>query len=65
MTRSQKKKFYASKNALYDARAVANEFGTANMPAQPFMRVSLESQSSMVATRLGEILRQKIEQYRG
>lgn len=64
MTRSQKQKFYASKNSLYDARAVANEFGTANMSAHPFMRVSLESQSSMVATNLGEILKQKIEQYR-
>ena len=60
MSRSEKKKFYASKNRLYDARAVANEFGTANMNAKPFMRVSLESQSSMVATKLGELINQNI-----
>lgn len=64
MTKSERKKFYESKNRIYDARAVANEFGTANMSAKPFMRISLESQSSMVAAKLGEILRQKIEQYR-
>lgn len=64
MSRSEKQKFYASKNRLYDARAVANEFGTANMPAKPFMRISLESQASMVATKLGEILNQNILKYR-
>lgn len=64
MTRSEKKKLYASKNSIYDARAIAQEFGTANMPANPYMRVSLESQSAMIATRLGEILKQKIEKYR-
>ena len=64
MSRSEKKKFYASKNRLYDARAVANEFGTANMNAKPFMRVSLESQSSMVAKKLGEIINQNILKYR-
>ena len=64
MTRSEKQKVYASKNSLYDARAVANEFGTARMTAQPFMRVSLASQSPMVATKLGEILNQNILKYR-
>lgn len=64
MSKSQKQKFYASKNSLYDARAVANEFGTANMAGHPFMRTSLESQASNVANSLSEILKQKIEQYR-
>jgi len=64
MTRSEKKKLYASKNSIYDARAIAQEFGTANMAAKPYMRVSLESQSTQVASRLGEILKQKIEKYR-
>lgn len=64
MSKNEKRKFYASKNSLFDARAISNEFGTANMSANPFMRVSLENQSFMVTSRLGEILRQKIEQYR-
>ena len=64
MSRGEKKKFYASKGSLYDARAIANEFGTAKMAANPFMRVSLESQAALVATKLGEIIKQKIEKYR-
>ena len=64
MSRSEKQKFYASKNRISDARAVANEFGTANMPAKPYMRISLESQASMVATKLGEIINQNILKYR-
>lgn len=64
MSKVEKQKFYASKNSLYDARAVANEFGTAKMPAHPFMRTSLETQASNVATSLGEILKNKIEKYR-
>ena len=59
-----KKQFYAEQGLIYDARAIANEFGTAKMSANPFMRVSLESQAQLVAAKLGEILRQKIESYR-
>jgi HK97 gp10 family phage protein len=59
-----RKDFYASHNQLYDARAMFNEFGTAKMPANPFMRVSLENQAFTVTSKLGEILKQKIEQYR-
>lgn len=64
MSRKEKQKFYESKNRLYDARAVANEFGTANMSAKPFMRISLESQAASVATKLGEILNKNILKYR-
>jgi HK97 gp10 family phage protein len=64
LSRSERKRFYATQNTIYDARAVSNEFGTAKMAAQPFMRTSLESQASIVSASLGEILRQKIEQYR-
>lgn len=64
MSRSEKQKFYASKNRLYDARAIASEFGTANMSAKPFMRISLESQAANVATKLGEILNKNILKYR-
>lgn len=59
-----RKAFYESQNVFYDARAVAMEFGTKNVSARPFLRVSLESQSSMVSELLGMILKQKIEQYR-
>ena len=59
-----RKKFYHSQNIFYDGRAIANEFGTANMSAQPFLRTSLESQAQAVTATLGQILKQKIEQYR-
>ncbi len=62
--KSAKRSFYENHGIPYDARAVANEFGTANMGAKPFMRVSLESQAMKVSQRLGQILKQKIEQYR-
>lgn len=59
-----RKAFYESKNVFYDARAVAMEFGTKNVAAKPYLRVSLESQSQMVSELLGMFLKQKIEQYR-
>jgi HK97 gp10 family phage protein len=59
-----KRSFYESRGFPYDGRAVANEFGTAKMSAQPFMRVSMESQAQSVATKLGEIIKRRIEQYR-
>lgn len=59
-----RKAFYESKNVFYDARAVAMEFGTKNVAARPYLRVSLESQSQMVSELLGMFLKQKIEQYR-
>ena len=49
---------------MFDARAIANEFGTANMSAKPFMRVSLESQAQAVAARLGLIIKQKMDAYK-
>lgn len=61
---SKKRKFFAEKGMPYDARAVANEFGTANMPAKPFMRPAMESQAMTVSNSLGNIIKQKIEQYR-
>lgn len=62
--RKAKKKFYSEHGALYDARAISNEFGTAKMSAKPFMRVSLESQAQSVTTRLGSILKQKMDSYK-
>jgi len=62
--RTAKRNFYENHGIPYDARAVANEFGTGKMGANPFMRVSLESQAMKVTNLLGQILKQKIEQYR-
>jgi HK97 gp10 family phage protein len=47
-----------------DARATANEFGTAKMGAQPFMRPALESRSATVVTNLGNSLRKSLEKYK-
>ena len=59
-----KRKFYTEQGVMFDARAIANEFGTANMSAKPFMRISLESQAQMVATKLGMIIKQKMDSYK-
>jgi hypothetical protein len=59
-----RRKFYTEAGVMFDARAIANEFGTANMSAKPFMRVSLESQAQMVATKLGMIIKQKMDAYK-
>lgn len=47
-----------------DARAIANEFGTAKMPAKPYLRPALESQSGNVVNKLGQSLREVLEKYR-
>tara|TARA_R110000868_G_C10644082_1_gene744388 strand:- start:196 stop:777 length:582 start_codon:yes stop_codon:yes gene_type:complete len=58
-----KKKFYEEKNIFYDARAIANEFGTANRSAQPFLRNSLENRQKDVADLVGILLDQEIRNY--
>ena len=58
-----RKKFYHSQNVFYDGRAIANEFGTANMSAQPFLRVSLESQQQTVSELVGMLLDQEIKNF--
>lgn len=47
-----------------DARAIAQEFGSAHNGAQPYLRPSLESQSQSTVKKLGEILGRRINQYR-
>jgi HK97 gp10 family phage protein len=59
-----KRSFYSEAGVMHDARAIANEFGTAKMSAQPFMRTSLESQAQAVAARLGIIIKQKMDAYK-
>lgn len=59
-----KRAFYEKEGIPYDGRAVANEFGTAKMSPNPFMRIALETQANNVSNILGLILKNKIEQYR-
>ena len=59
-----RKNFYQEAGSFYDARAIANEFGTAKMAAKPYLRVSLESQKEMVSDLLGMLLKQNIEKFK-
>lgn len=59
-----RKKFFEQRGYFYDARAIANEFGTAKRPAKPFLRPALESQAQTVVAILSNIIDQKIKQYR-
>lgn len=54
----------AKKGIKSDARAVANEFGTAKMAGKPFMRPALESQSVSVLSTLSDELRVQLERYK-
>lgn len=58
------KKFALSTGFPYDARAVAQEFGSARNPAHPFMRVGLEQASPVILENLGRILSYRIENYK-
>lgn len=58
------KKFYESRGYFYDARAVANEFGTAKRGAKPFLRPAMEGQAETVLDLLSIMLDQRIRQYR-
>lgn len=47
-----------------DARAIAQEFGTARHPAQPYLRPALEANAQNTVNRLGDILARRIQQFR-
>lgn len=47
-----------------DARAIAQEFGTASNPAHPYLRPALESQSQSTVNRLADEIRKYIEKFR-
>lgn len=47
-----------------DARAIAQEFGTARNPAHPYLRSALESQSISVVNNLAGILARRIDKYK-
>jgi hypothetical protein len=59
-----RKSFYESKDVFYDARAIASEFGTAHRPANPYLRISLESQQQSVAQLVQILLAKEIERYK-
>lgn len=59
-----RKAFFEGRGRYYDARAVANEFGTANRGAKPFLRPAMEGQAQTVIDLLSVTLDQKIRQYR-
>lgn len=50
--KKKRKEFLKEKGYLFDARAIANEFGTANMAGKPFLRPALESKKDSVLSTL-------------
>ena len=62
--RKKFREFTASFNFPYDARAVAQEFGTARNPAKPFLRPALEANSQATVSRLAAILKRRIDEFR-
>jgi HK97 gp10 family phage protein len=48
----------------FDARAIAQEFGTAKHPAKPYLRPALESTAPTVIESLGRELKLEIMKYR-
>jgi hypothetical protein len=47
-----------------DARAIAQEFGTARHGAKPYLRPALEANSQSTVTRLADILKRRIAEFR-
>jgi hypothetical protein len=58
------KEFAASIHFPYDARAIAQEFGSAHNGMHPYLRPALEANSTAVAHSRGEIIGRRIEQVR-
>ena len=58
------KKNVKTKGIPSDARANVQEFGSYKMPAHPYMRSSLESQSQSVTDNLGNNLAQALNEYK-
>lgn len=62
--RQKFKEFALSSGFPYDARAIAQEFGTAKTPAKPFLRPALEANSQTTVNRLAAILARRIAEFR-
>lgn len=61
---SKFKKFALSTGFPYDARAIAQEFGSARNPAHPYLRPALESTSPAVLDKLGTAIAYRIDNYK-
>lgn len=62
--RKKFQQFALSQGFPYDARAMAQEFGTAKTPAQPYLRPALENNATRVANDLGKVLAAQITKYK-
>ncbi len=60
----KKKDVYKKIVVKSDARATVMEFGSANTPAQPYLRPALESNSKTVTNDLGKSLALALEKYK-
>lgn len=61
LTPEQTREFKGFKS---DARAIAQEFGTASTPEQPYLRPALEANAQSTVNRLAASIRRRIEQYK-
>lgn len=59
-----KKNIYKKEVVKSDARAFANEFGTAKMPSKPFLRPALETSSTQLLESLATSLRNALIKYK-
>lgn len=57
-------KVLAKRGIKSDARAIAQEFGTAKHAAKPYMRPALEANAQSVVDRLAKIILKRIEKFR-
>ncbi len=58
------KQFAESIHFPYDARAIAQEFGSAHNGAHPYLRPALETNASTVANSLGAIIGRRVEEFK-
>lgn len=59
-----KKDKYKKIKAPNDARHIAMELGTANVPSKPYLRPALESQSTMVVNDLADNFKTALNKYK-
>lgn len=62
--RKKFKEYALSTGFPYDARAIAQEFGSARNSAHPFLRPALESNATQIANDLGKTLGEQMTRYR-
>ena len=62
--RAKFKEYALSIGFPYDARAIAQEFGTAGKPRPGYLRPALEANAQSTVTNLGQILARRINEFR-